>query len=217
MRPFTSYIISADPTFKWPLNLPKYLTATLGETRGPYLHYGIDIKTNGRPGYPVFASASGKVSKITSKESGYGNALFLDHGNKIQTVYGHLEKFEQKKYHLDTISRVLKILYNTDNLDFTLYNSVLFFEKDEMIATTGESGSGLPHLHFEIRDNGKFLNPLDYIHVKDRNAPVIEALYVCVEKKNTTVYEKKYGNMISKLKEKQAQTLIDKIDLDSIS
>ncbi|MBN2038847.1 MAG: M23 family metallopeptidase [Spirochaetes bacterium] len=177
--------------FKWPLNLSKYLTATLGETRGSYLHYGIDIKTNGRTGYPVFASSTGKIAKIISRENGYGNALFIDHGNNIQTVYGHLERFEQKKYQLNDLSKIIKILYNNKNINFSLNKSSLYFEKDEMIAASGESGAGYPHLHFEIRDNDKFMNPLDFIHIKDRNAPVIEALYLCVEKKNTTVYEKK--------------------------
>ncbi len=154
-----------------------------------FLHQGIDIRTNNRAGYPVFAAGSGNVSRIISKESGYGNAVFIDHGNGIESVYGHLDSFEEGKHHLDTLVRTLKVLYNENNLNFRLKYGKLFYNKDEQIANTGESGSGLPHFHFEIRGNNEFLNPLDYIHIKDTIPPVIEKIFICTEQDNATVSE----------------------------
>jgi hypothetical protein len=187
---FFSIFISADPLIDWPVNLPKSLSATLGEIRGFSLHQGIDIKTNGRAGYPVFAGGTGNVSRIISKNDGYGNAIFIDHGNGIESVYGHLDSFEEGKLHLNTLVRTLKTLYNNDYLDFRVTYSNLHFKRDEKIAYAGESGSGFPHLHFEIRKNNEFLNPLDYIHIKDTEPPVIESVFICVEKDNATIHEK---------------------------
>jgi hypothetical protein len=187
---FISIFISADQLINWPLNLPKSLSATLGEIRGFSLHQGIDIKTNARPGYPVFAGGAGNVSRIISKEDGYGNALFIDHGSGLESAYGHLDSFEEGKFHLNTLARTLKILNNSDNLDFKLIHGRLHFNKDEKIAFTGESGSGLPHLHFEIKKNNDYLNPLDYIHVKDTRPPVLESIFVCTELENATVSER---------------------------
>jgi hypothetical protein len=191
------YVSSADPKFGWPLNLPEFLTATLGETRGSYFHQGIDIKTNGRAGYPVFAAADGNVSRIISRDNGYGNALFLDHGDNFKTVYGHLDAFEQKKHQLNDITGILKNLYGTDSIDFSLTASGFIYKKDEMIAYAGESGSGYPHLHFEIREGEKYSNPLDYIHVKDKDQPVISGLWICAERDNATVFEQRI-NVIRK-------------------
>lgn len=184
-----SIIISADPLINWPVNLPKSLSATLGEIRGFSLHQGIDIKTNARSGYPVFAGGRGTVSRLISRDKGYGNAIFIDHGNGFESVYGHLESFEEGKRRLNTLVKTLKVIYNIDDLDFKLTHSNFYFNKDEKIALAGESGSGLPHLHFEIRKNNIFVNPLDYIHIKDTTPPVIENIYVCVEKDNATMLE----------------------------
>ena len=185
----SSIYISADPLFNWPVNLPKSLSATLGEIRGFSLHQGIDIKTNARSGYPVFAGSTGSVSRIISKNNGYGNAVFLDHGSGMESVYGHLDAFEEAKYHLSTLTRTLKVLYNNDYLDFKLSSRLFRFSKDEKIAFSGESGSGLPHLHFEIRENNQYANPLDYIHIRDTKPPVIQSVYACVENENATIYE----------------------------
>ncbi|MFH0974183.1 MAG: M23 family metallopeptidase [Spirochaetota bacterium] len=186
-----SLYISADPLINWPVNLPKSLSATLGEIRGFSLHQGIDIRTNGRTGYPVFAAGAGKISRLISKENGYGNAIFMGHGSNIETVYGHLDSFEEGKYHLNNMARIFKVLYNKNYTDFRFINSNLYYKKDENIAFTGESGAGFPHLHFEIRKNDKCVNPLDYIHIKDTDPPVMDSLYICSEKDNTTISEKK--------------------------
>ncbi|MDY6934053.1 MAG: M23 family metallopeptidase [Spirochaetota bacterium] len=176
----------------WPLNLPKSLSATLGEIRGYSLHQGIDIKTRGRVGYPVFAALSGKLYRIVSKEYGYGNALFIDHGNGLKSVYGHLDSFEEGKHHLDSLAKTLSVLYNRDFLDFRLYKSHLPYNSEEMIAYAGESGSGPPHLHFEIRKDDRLLNPLALIHIKDKEPPIIENLFVCIEKNDTTIKEERF-------------------------
>ena len=196
----SSIYISAEPLFNWPVNLAKSLSATLGEIRGNSLHQGIDIKTNARSGYPVFAGSTGYVSRIISKTNGYGNAVFLDHGSGLESVYGHLDSFEEAKHSLNTLANTLKTLYNNDYLDFRFSGRKLEFNQDEKIAFAGETGSGLPHLHFEIRKNNEFVNPLDYIHVKDTESPIIQSIYICAENENATTFEqnvkiqKKWGS-----------------------
>ena len=186
-----SLIAFPDDLIQWPINLPKRLSATLGEIRGLRFHQGIDIKTRGRVGYPVFAALPGKLSRLISKDRGYGNALFIDHNDGISSVYGHLDSFDDEKYGLNTLKETLKILYNKDNISFTLYTSNLLYRRGERIGYSGESGSGPPHLHFEVRDGDTFFNPLEFIAINDKKPPVIENLYLCVEKHNSTIREEK--------------------------
>jgi len=182
--------INAEVTIRWPVDLPGSLSATLGETRGYSLHQGIDIKTNGRTGYPVYAVNPGRLSRLISKDNGYGNAVFLDHSGNRQSVYGHLDSFEGHRSYLTTLAETLKIIYNNQNIDFKFFRKKLRYKKNEKIGYTGETGSGLPHLHFELRKNGIYLNPLDFVNIKDTQMPVIEKLFICTEKENTTVSEK---------------------------
>src|SRR5688500_16174449 len=50
--------------FRSPLNIPLFLSGTFGELRRNHFHSGLDIKTNAKEGYPVFAAASGYVSRL---------------------------------------------------------------------------------------------------------------------------------------------------------
>ncbi len=178
-------------SFLWPVDLPRQLSGTLGEVRGYSLHSGIDIKTRGRNGFPVMAAAGGRVYRVLSKETGYGNAVFLAHDDGLMSVYGHLDSFENDHHHLDSLVSVLKMLYNSDSLDFTFRRSVLLYRKGDRVAYSGESGTGTPHLHYEIRQGNAFINPLRMIRVEDTEAPAIDAVYVCSEENGTTVSERR--------------------------
>ncbi len=99
---------------------------------------GIDVKAE--RGEPVRAVAAG-YTMFASWVQGYGNLIIIDHGQHYYTVYAHLEEmFKAKGEAVD---------------------------KDEVIATVGDSGSLTgPGLHFEIRHGGKPLDPMDWFKHK---------------------------------------------------
>ena len=99
------------------------------------MHNGVDI---GAPiGSPVFAAKSGTV-KYATQVGGYGNAIQLDHGNGVTTLYGHLDKYAVKAGQ--------KV------------------QGGQKIAESGNTGvSSGPHLHFEIAKNGVRDNPVKHL------------------------------------------------------
>lgn len=101
-----------------------------------HTHQGLDIAA--KTGTPIKAVADGKV--IHSKEmGGYGNLIIIDHGNGITTYYGHCSKLIAK---------------NGENVTV-----------GDIIAEVGSTGNSTgPHLHFEIRQNGKYINPANYLY-----------------------------------------------------
>lgn len=177
------------PRLRWPVNLPREISGTLGEQRGGHLHSGIDIRTKGRIGYPVFTAAPGTVHSISSSTRGYGKAVVLRHG-AIVTQYAHMDGFENKKFELDSLARLLNVLYFDENVaNFTFEDARLSFGGGEHIGYSGETGSGPPHLHFTVRVAGGVDNPLRYYDIEDREPPVMARLFVCAEKDGVTVRE----------------------------
>lgn len=181
----------SEDAFLWPVKLPKGLSGTLGEKRGHFLHNGIDIKTNGRNGHPVYATASGLIHRIISREQGYGNAIQIRHSNSHYSFYAHLKKFEDIRFRIDSLIPLLKILYNRDSIDFKFNETKCLFNRGDVIGFTGESGSGYPHLHLEFRDKSGTINPMRYIPIADNTKPVISNIFLCIERDQSTVYEKR--------------------------
>jgi len=96
---------------------------------------GIDIKAD--RGEPVRAVSGGRVL-YASWFKGYGNMIIIDHSHKYCTVYAHVEELFKSKG--DTV------------------------EAHEVIATVGDTGSMEgPELYFEVRHQGKPLDPLEWI------------------------------------------------------
>src|SRR5216117_3838476 len=83
-------------TFRSPLDIPIYLAATFGEIRTNHFHSGIDIKTEGKEGKPIYAAASGYVSRIKVAASGMGHALYITHPNGYVSVYAHLSRYNKE-------------------------------------------------------------------------------------------------------------------------
>jgi hypothetical protein len=151
------------------------LAGTMGELRAAHFHSGLDIRTGGVTGLPVYAAAGGYISRATISTSGYGNALYVTHPNGHTTVYAHLEKLN------GPIARhMLEQQYRQKTFELNLYFEKNQFRvaKGDTIAFSGNSGSsGGPHLHFEIRDaNQHILNPLSYSfsEIVDTTSPVVE-------------------------------------------
>lgn len=108
-------------------------------TGRPARHEGLDFPAPA--GTPVLASAGGRV--ITAGRSGaYGNAVVIDHGNGLATLYGHASR----------------ILVRPGDLVMP----------QQAIATVGSTGRSTgPHLHFEIIRRGVRVEPMDYLASSD--------------------------------------------------
>lgn len=98
-------------------------------------HTGVDL---GDPsGAPVAASKSGVVA-YSGWISGYGETVIIDHGNGVQTLYGH------NSQRLVSVGQTVA--------------------RGETIAYVGSTGMSTgPHIHWEIRINGQHTNPMQYV------------------------------------------------------
>ena len=101
-----------------------------------HAHTGMDIAAPN--GTAIKAAAGGTVS-FAGTMGGYGNLVIIDHGNGVQTYYGHCSKINVKKGQE--------------------------VEAGDVIAAVGSTGfSTGNHLHFEIRKDGKQINPEKYLY-----------------------------------------------------
>jgi hypothetical protein len=171
--------------FRSPLDIPLYLAGSFGEIRPNHFHSGLDIKTNQREGYPVYAIADGYISRLRVQIGGFGNALYINHPNGLTSVYAHLQKFNPR-----IASTIKNNQYKQQSFtqDFGLTPIEIPVKKGEIIAYSGNTGgSAGPHLHFEIRNTQteETINPLIFgFDVKDHIKPTINSLYVYHTKNN---------------------------------
>ncbi len=100
------------------------------------MHEGIDFTAP--RGTPIQSTGNGKVVKIEKIKSGYGTSILINHGFGYSTLYGHMADVYVKKGDL--------------------------VKKGQQIGTVGSTGtSTAPHCHYEVRLNGKAVNPIDYV------------------------------------------------------
>jgi hypothetical protein len=165
-----------------------YLSGTMGELRSNHFHAGIDIKTQGTEGLEVYAAADGHVSRIKVGTGGYGNALYILHGNGTTSVYAHLQKYSP-----EIAEFVKKSQYAKKSFEIELFpeKNQFQFKKGDIVGYSGNSGSsGGPHLHFEIRDSQqKPLNPLKYQfpEIRDNIAPEVRKIALRTMDKNSRI------------------------------
>ncbi|NQU87384.1 MAG: M23 family metallopeptidase [Mariniphaga sp.] len=170
---------SQEKYFSEPIKIPLLITGSFAELRSNHFHSGIDIRTKGKTGLPVYPAANGHVSRIAVSPTGFGHALYIDHSNGTTTVYGHLDRFNK------IIAEYVKnIQYKNESfgIDVSLPPGRINVSKNEIIAYSGNSGSsGGPHLHFEIRDQltQEPLNPLkNDLNIVDKISPKILGLRI---------------------------------------
>lgn len=96
---------------------------------------GIDI--GGKPGDPVYAAASGTVVYSGSGLIGYGELIIVKHDDKLLSAYGHNRK---------------RLVQEGEQV-----------RAGQRIAEMGSTGAPRPMLHFEIRVEGKPVNPAKYL------------------------------------------------------
>ncbi|MDZ7897075.1 MAG: M23 family metallopeptidase [Arcicella sp.] len=167
--------------FLFPINpnQQNYLAGGMGDLRADHFHAGIDIKTQGREGLPVYATADGYISEVRVQTSGYGNVIFITHPNGFVSVYGHLKEFAEplatyvRKKRLENQTFEIKVLLNPTQFEVS---------RGQVIGLSGNTGgSGGPHLHFEIRDTrNNILNPLNFgfSEIKDNLPPIFQQLII---------------------------------------
>ncbi len=120
-----------------------YISSGFGRRKDPFtgkpaFHTGIDLVSY--PGTPVKSTADGKVI-YAGRHSGYGKVVVIRHGYGYSTLYGHLKKI--------TVRAGQKV------------------KRGQIIGYLGNTGRSTgPHLHYEVRRYGRYLNPYRYMRIR---------------------------------------------------
>jgi murein DD-endopeptidase MepM/ murein hydrolase activator NlpD len=117
------------------------LTSTFGVRTDPFrataaMHPGIDLAAP--LGTPVYATADGVVDRSEWNDGGYGNLIEIDHGQGIQTRYGHLSQ---------RIAQPGQAVHRGDLIG--------------LMGSTGRSTGS--HLHYEVRVAGQAIDPIPFV------------------------------------------------------
>lgn len=110
------------------------LTSAFGERWGRK-HTGVDIGADF--GHHIVAAADGEIT-FAGEMDGYGNYIVIEHQKGFETSYAHCSRIAV------TVGDYVK--------------------KGQIIGYVGSTGNSTgPHLHFEVKKDGEFLNPVDYV------------------------------------------------------
>ena len=104
------------------------------------MHAGIDL--SGPVGTPIYATADGTVTTAGYNSGGYGNLVKIDHGQGIQTRYGHLSRL---------IAQAGQRVRRGDLVG--------------LMGSTGRSTGS--HLHYEVRIDGRAVNPTPFMQTNN--------------------------------------------------
>ena len=167
-----SPLLSQD--YSWPTGTGKHLSSNFGEFRTTGYHLGIDVKTKGTEGHPIYAIDDGYIFRVVTNFSGFGKAIYFKLNDGKIAVYAHLSKFSPQLEERLKEEQTKAQSYVTN---FYLKKGEFSYLKNDIIAFSGNTGFSFgPHLHFELRDEkGNILNPLtNGISQPDRIAPIVE-------------------------------------------
>lgn len=126
-----------EEEYLWPVPFTKNITSGFGPRWGSF-HQGIDISAAGVKGTKIVASKAGTIKVAKIGNTGYGNHIIISHDDGTETLYGHCESL---------CTSVGKRVNQGDEIAY--------------VGSTGQSTG--PHLHFEIRINGKQVDPTKYV------------------------------------------------------
>ncbi len=143
---FWCLFLATEPAWQWPIE-PKFgVSATFGEYRGERFHMGLDFSTGGAEGMILRPARDGVVFQVRASQSGYGKAVYVRHADGFITVYAHLAAFGKG------LQAAIRDKGRDPAADFGTLALAYPVKHTETLAWTGESGAGMPHLHFEVRD-----------------------------------------------------------------
>lgn len=136
-----TWLSKADPPTIAPLKGDIKVTSGFGMRMHPIYkvkkqHRGTDFRAP--IGTPVYATADGIVEKVEHHEKGYGLHIVIRHDEHYQSVYAQLSEM-----HVEPGQQV---------------------EKGDQIGAVGSSGtSTAPHLHYEVKKDGVYVDPEEYL------------------------------------------------------
>jgi murein DD-endopeptidase MepM/ murein hydrolase activator NlpD len=107
-------------------------------------HNGVDLRAE--RGVPVLAAGPGMVAKA-ERMRGYGRVVYLDHGGGVETRYAHLQRIRVREGQ--------------------------FVAPGALVGNVGSSGRSTgPHLHFEVRENGRPVAPVEIFGLLSAHPPL---------------------------------------------
>jgi murein DD-endopeptidase MepM/ murein hydrolase activator NlpD len=124
-----------------PIDRSVNFTSGFGVRSDPFrgraaMHGGIDLA--GPVGTPIYATADGIVGRSEWNSGGYGNLVEINHGQGIQTRYGHLSR--------------------------RLVEAGTRVRRGQLIGLMGSTGRSTgSHLHYEVRIDGRAVNPVPFM------------------------------------------------------
>lgn len=123
----------AAANYAWPVD--GFISSPFGQRESGY-HWGLDIAAD--HGSDVLAALAGTVSEAGWKNDAYGYAVMLLHADGTETLYAHCSE--------------------------VLVEAGQSVRRGDAIARVGSTGnSSGPHVHFEVRQGGNCVNPMDYL------------------------------------------------------
>ena len=147
--------------YVWPTSASKLLTSSFCEFRPRHYHAAIDIKTWNRTGYRIFAIDDGYIMRVRVSAFGYGKAIYLKLKDGNIAVYAHLQRFWPELENYVNSTRTKNQKYR---LDLHLTPDKFPVTQGQLIAYSGKTGIGYPHLHFEMRhDTWGRVDPLSIL------------------------------------------------------
>ena len=133
--------VFADPPMRYPTGRKVPISSKFGMTRFSRFkafkhHKGIDFSVP--IGTPIMATADGIVTKAINSKTGFGNHILIEHDGAYETLYAHLSEL------------------------FVIETQTV--KKGDFIGYSGNSGRSTgPHLHYEVRENGKAVDPANFL------------------------------------------------------
>jgi hypothetical protein len=167
-------------SYGWPLEQNYGISATFGESRGDHFHAGIDLSTNGDTGLPVLAIADGEIYRLKIQKRAYGKALYIRHPDGVVSVYAHLDHYSTELGLEQAYEKRVAETHNRYTGDVFI-DPPIRIQQGTVVAYSGETGAGLPHLHVELRREENIpINPLanGFQDDTDPVPPAFQAIYL---------------------------------------
>ncbi|NDW12397.1 M23 family peptidase [Bacteroides sp. 214] len=165
--------------FVAPFDFPLYLSGNFGEIRSNHFHGGLDFKSQGVSGKPVYAMADGYISAIRVT-NGSGYVLEVAYDNGYTTILRHNEAYVG-----DIARRVKALQYEKESWQVEIIpgKDEYRVKAGQLIGYGGNMGYSFgPHLHLDMieTDSKDYIDPLPFFkkQIIDTKAPVASGFMI---------------------------------------